>query len=404
MLAGKRILVGITGGIAAYKIPELVRRLRDHGAEIRVVMTPAATAFITPMTLQAVSGNTVATQLLDPAAESAMGHIELARWADFIVVAPASADFIARLTAGMANDLLSTLCLASAAPLALAPAMNQQMWRAAATQQNIAQLEQRGVAIWGPGIGEQACGDTGAGRMLEPVELVDHIEQQWGMPQRLAGQHVMITAGPTREPLDPVRYLSNYSSGKMGYALAAMAASMGAEVTLISGPVTLPCPAGVTRHSVVTAREMHQAVMDVITHIDIFIGCAAVADYRPAAISLEKIKKQQTDLDVSLVRNPDIIADVASLPSPQRPITVGFAAETEQLQHYAQDKLQRKKLDMIAANNVAQPGLGFNSDDNALHLFWRDGDRCLTKASKPRLARQMLEQIATLYLENYEQA
>lgn len=407
MLVGKRILLGISGGIAAYKIPELVRRLRDHGAEVRVVMTQGATAFITPMTLQAVSGFPVATSLLDPAAEAAMGHIELAKWADLIIVAPATADIMAKLNAGLADELLSTLCLASAAPTVLVPAMNQQMWRAAATQRNAAQLNELGYTLWGPAQGSQACGDIGPGRMLEVHDIVDRVEQlvaQSTSSRKWQGKQVMITAGPTREAVDPVRFLSNHSSGKMGYALATAAAAMGADVTLVSGPVALPCPAGVQRVQVTTALDMHAAVMAEVAKQDVFIGCAAVADYRPASPENEKIKKQQGDMTLKLVRNPDIIADVAALPSSQRPITVGFAAETQQITQYAQDKLRRKNLDLIAANDVSNSTLGFGSDQNALHLFWPQGDLALPVGSKHQLAQQMLEHLAALYWDDNEKA
>lgn len=396
-LANKRILIGISGGIAAYKIAELIRRLKERHALVRVVMTESAKAFITPLTLQAVSGEPVSDALLDPAAEAGMGHIELAKWADLILVAPASANTLAKLTAGLADDLLTTLCLATPAPLAVAPAMNQQMYAHAATQHNLATLLQRNTLVWGPALGAQACGDVGPGRMLEPMELLALIEQHVTAPsQLLAGVKLMLTAGPTREALDPVRFISNHSSGKMGYAIAAAAQQMGAEVTLISGPVTLPTPKGVTRVDVESATQMHGAVMQDIQHQQIFIACAAVADYSPKQIAEHKIKKTAQDaLVIELTKNPDIVADVAALMN--KPFTVGFAAETQDVAHYAQDKLKRKKLDMIAANNVAAQGQGFNSDQNALSVFWPNGQAELALAEKATLATHLLTLIAEQY-------
>ncbi|MBI2382400.1 MAG: bifunctional phosphopantothenoylcysteine decarboxylase/phosphopantothenate--cysteine ligase CoaBC [Gammaproteobacteria bacterium] len=388
MLQGKRILLGVTGGIAAYKSADLVRRLVEAGAEVRVVMTEGAKAFVTPLTFQAVSGKPVHEALLDPAAEAGMGHIELARWAELVLIAPASADFLARMAHGLANDLLSTLCLATSAPLAVAPAMNQQMWAATATQANLDLLRARGVAVFGPGIGSQACGDVGAGRMLEPLELRELAAAQFAEPV-LKGLSVLITAGPTREALDPVRYLSNHSSGKMGYALAAAAAALGAEVTLVSGPVHLATPAGVSRVDVVSAAEMHAAVMARAPQADVFIACAAVADYRPVAAAEQKIKKQADALRVDLVKNPDILAEVSAL-SAGRPFCVGFAAETEKLAEHAQDKRKRKGLDLVCANDVSVPSLGFGSDDNALRLFWEGGDQSLGPMPKTVLAHQLL--------------
>ncbi|MGB7996193.1 MAG: bifunctional phosphopantothenoylcysteine decarboxylase/phosphopantothenate--cysteine ligase CoaBC [Photobacterium halotolerans] len=396
-LAGKKILLGISGGIAAYKCAELTRRLIERGAEVRVVMTPAAKEFITPLTMQAVSGHPVADSLLDPAAEASMGHIELAKWADLVLLAPASADLIARLRAGMGNDLLTTLCLATNAPIAVAPAMNQQMYRQPATQDNLSVLASWGHKIWGPASGEQACGDVGPGRMLEPMALVSEIENAC-QPQDLAGVRIAITAGPTREALDPVRYLSNHSSGKMGFAIAQAAAQRGASVTLISGPVNLATPAGVNRIDVESAVDMHQAATEQAKAHDIFIGCAAVADFRPAEIASQKMKKQQgqDDLALKLVKNPDIIASVAAL-TEQRPFTVGFAAETQDVARYAQDKLQRKNLDLICANDVAQQGQGFNSDTNALHLYWKNGDKALPLTDKTSLGRQLITEIIDRY-------
>ncbi|WP_245868646.1 bifunctional phosphopantothenoylcysteine decarboxylase/phosphopantothenate--cysteine ligase CoaBC, partial [Vibrio fujianensis] len=325
-LAGKKILLGISGGIAAYKCAELTRRFIERGAEVRVVMTHAAKEFITPLTMQAVSGHPVADSLLDPAAESSMGHIELAKWADIVLLAPATADLIARLAAGMGNDLLTTLVLATQAPLVISPAMNQQMYNNVATQENIATLARRGAYIWGPAAGEQACGDVGPGRMLEPMELVTRCEAFFA-PKPLAGKRVLLTAGPTREPLDPVRYLSNHSSGKMGFAIAEAAATLGAKVTLISGPVSLPTPTEVSRIDVQSALDMHQTVMEHATSCDIFIGCAAVADYRAEQVAEQKMKKsaQNDTLNITLVKNPDIVASVAGV-AEHRPFTVGFAA------------------------------------------------------------------------------
>lgn len=393
-LKGRHILLGITGGIAAYKGAELVRGLRRAGAEVRVVMTRAAAEFITPMTLQALSGNPVRQWLFDPEHEAAMGHIELARWAELVLVAPASADFIARLATGMADDLLATLCLATTAPIVLAPAMNREMWLAAATQCNITTLQSRGVALLGPAEGDQACGETGPGRMLEPVELVDACVRHFA-DGLLAGVRVTITAGPTREALDPVRFLSNHSSGKMGFAIAEAAAELGAKVRLVAGPVVLATPTGVERIDVENASQMLDAVL--VDPGELFIGCAAVADYRPVAAAPEKVKKQAEHLSMELVRNPDILATVAALP--KAPFTVGFAAETEQLESHAREKLKAKGLDMIAANWVGEraKGGGFNSEDNALQLIWDDGGLTLASAPKTILARQLMAVIAQRY-------
>lgn len=397
-LADKRILLGISGGIAAYKSADLVRRLTERGADVRVILTNAAQEFITPLTLQAVSGNPVSHSLLDPAAEAAMGHIELAKWADLILIAPASADVIARLAHGLANDLLTTCVLASSAPIAVAPAMNQQMYKNIATQKNLATLKEHNFHIFGPGVGAQACGDTGAGRMLEPLELVALTEQLFSPVKNLQDLRITITAGPTREAIDPVRYISNYSSGKMGFALAQAAAAMGAEVTLISGPVQLATPAGVTRIDVQSAEQMHQAALSAAVQSDIFIGCAAVADYRVAEIAADKLKKgAEAEMQLTLVKNPDIIAAVAALPQ-QRPFTVGFAAETRNVLEYARQKLLNKRLDMICANDVSASDRGFNSDDNALSVIWRGGELDLPKAPKQQLARQLI----TLISEHYK--
>lgn len=366
ILQDKKIVLGISGGIAAYKTPELVRRLKDQGADIRVVMTEGAKAFITPLTLQAVSGNHVADSLLDTQAELAMGHIELAKWADLIIIAPATADIIARISAGMANDLLTTICLATSAPIAIAPAMNQQMWHAAATQANVTTLTERNLQIWGPGSGEQACGDLGLGRMLDVDELVA-LTCDFFSDKYLQGQHWIITAGPTREAIDPVRYISNHSSGKMGYAIAHAALRAGAKVTLISGPVNLSAPVGCQLISVTSAEEMHQAALNIAPQGTTFVACAAVADYRVANIANQKIKKNNDAMHLELVKNHDIVADVARLPN--RPFMVGFAAETQNVEEYARGKLISKNLNLIAANNVAKSGQGFNSDDNALTLY-----------------------------------
>ncbi|MBD2857426.1 bifunctional phosphopantothenoylcysteine decarboxylase/phosphopantothenate--cysteine ligase CoaBC [Spongiibacter sp. KMU-158] len=392
-LSNRQILLGITGGIAAYKSAELVRRLKDHGADVRVVMTAAAQEFITPLTLQALSGNPVHTTLLDPEAEAGMGHIELARWADLILVAPASADFMARLANGRGDDLLTTLCLATPAPIALAPAMNQGMWRDPATQANAAILQQRQIHLFGPAAGEQACGDIGPGRMLEAEQLAEHAAALF-QTRCLDGIKLTITAGPTREAIDPVRYISNHSSGKMGYALAEAAADAGAQVTLISGPCNLSAPERVNCVNVVSAEDMLTASLN---HLgEIFIACAAVADYRPVAAADQKIKKSQASMSIELVRNPDIVSTVAS--HAQRPFTVGFAAETQDVLHYAKDKLQRKNLDMIIANDVSNSEIGFNADQNAVTAIWPKGETSLPQASKTQLARQLIALIAEQYI------
>ncbi|MDM7322779.1 MAG: bifunctional phosphopantothenoylcysteine decarboxylase/phosphopantothenate--cysteine ligase CoaBC, partial [Gammaproteobacteria bacterium] len=363
-LSDKHILLGLSGSIAAYKACDLVRRLRDAGAEVRVVMTEGATHFITPLTLQALSGHPVRTSLWDETAEAAMGHIELARWADAILIAPASANVIARLAAGQADDLLTTLCLATEAPLILAPAMNRVMWANPATQANVRTLTARGAILLGPAAGTQACGETGEGRMLEPLELVALLSRHLAPAQNRpwVGRRVVITAGPTREALDPVRFLSNRSSGRMGFALAEAAREAGAEVVLISGPTTLPTPKDVTRIDVETALQMRNAVIERMP-CDIFIGTAAVADYRPVKVAAEKIKKGADRLTLHLVKNPDIISEVAA--RLDRPFVVGFAAETEHVLEHARDKLVRKRLDLIAANRVGE-GLAFDQPDNAL--------------------------------------
>jgi len=390
----KRILVGVTGGIAAYKSAELVRRLRDAGAEVRVVMTPAACAFITPLALQALSGNPVHRDLLDETAEAAMGHIELARWAELVLVAPATADFLARLAHGLANDLLAALCLATGAPILLAPAMNQAMWRNRATQDNCRVLAERGIALLGPDSGLQACGDTGPGRMLEAADLVAAATARLATGE-LEGLRVMVTAGPTREALDPVRYISNHSSGKMGYAIAAAAAEAGACVTLVSGPVQLATPPQVERIDVCSALEMHAAVMQRVAACDVFIACAAVADYRPENRAEQKIKKTGERIELRLVRNPDIVADVAG--ATVRPFTVGFAAETTDVVAHARGKLAAKGLDLIVANDVARSDIGFNSEFNEVCIISADDTLELPRGSKGEIARALVAAIADRY-------
>lgn len=384
----QRILLAITGGIAAYKTPDLVRKLKAQGADVRVVMTESATHFVSPLSLQAVSGYPVHTLLIDEQAEAGMGHIALAKWADTLLVAPATANILAKFAHGLADDLLSTLYLATTAQLIIAPAMNQQMWRAPATQRNIQQLLQDGVHIIGPASGEQACGDVGPGRMLEPEEIVEHLFAQHGKP--LANKHVVITAGPTREALDPVRYISNYSSGKMGFAIAQACAVLGAKVTLVCGPVSLSTPARCERINVLSAQEMHDAVIKLAPECDIFIASAAVADYRAAEIAENKIKKQSEEdkLTLTLVKNPDILISVALLPSP--PFTVGFAAESQHVETYAKNKLKAKGIDMIAANDITADGLGFNSEHNALHVLWANGEAQLPAQPKSSLAEALM--------------
>ena len=392
LLTNKRILLGVTGGIAAYKSADLIRRLQDSGADVQVVMTPAAQEFITPLTLQALSGNPVHTSLLDPEAEAGMGHIELSRWADLILVAPASADFISRLAAGAGDDLLTTLCLATSAPICIAPAMNQGMWNNPATGANLETLKSRGIRCFGPGAGSQACGDVGLGRMLEPLELVELTCQQFEQGA-LEGKKVLITAGPTREAIDPVRYISNHSSGKMGFALAEAARDAGAAVTLICGPCHLETPDRVTRINIESAQEMYDTTMEIAQQQDLFIASAAVADYRPATLATEKIKKTHQDsMTIELVKNPDIVASVAAL-NENRPFTVGFAAETQSVIEYARSKLQKKQLDMVIANDVSKEGIGFNSDNNEVIIIAADGNNPLPAASKKQLARMIIEQI-----------
>lgn len=395
-------LLGITGGIAAYKTPELVRLLKKQGDEVRVVLSNGAKAFVTPMTLQAVSGHPVYTELLDCDFEAAMGHIELARWADAILIAPLSANRLAALSIGMADDLLATLCLATKAPIWVAPAMNQAMWHHPATQENIARLQSRGVQVLGPDWGEQACGDIGLGRMLEPQDIISALQQNrslYPLNASFKDVSILITAGPTREAIDPVRYLSNRSSGKMGYALAAAAARLGAKVTLISGPVALPTPLGVARIDVLSAQDMYQAVMQHYAKANIFISTAAVSDFRPQNQALQKIKKSsQTDLNLALAMNPDILKTVAS--QPDKPFCVGFAAETENGQEYAKQKLQNKQIDLIALNEVNQEGIGFDTAFNALTVFSQENRHIISKATKEEVAFQLLELIGKYYAKN----
>jgi len=391
-IANKHVLLGVTGGVAAYKSAELVRRLREHGAEVRVVMTQGAEHFITPLTMQAVSANPVHTSLLDPAAEAGMGHIELARWADAVLVAPATANFLSRLAHGAADDLLTTLCLATKVRISVAPAMNQQMWRGHATQENMEILNRRGVHILGPAEGDQACGDTGPGRMLEPGELVEALSGTF-QPGLLENSRVIVTAGPTWEALDPVRGLTNHSSGKMGYAVAEAAAEQGAHVTLVTGPTALPPPANVETVPVVSAQDMYDAVMEAVVDGDIFIAVAAVADYRPATTAEQKIKKHNEALTLELVRNPDILAAVAELGSIY---TAGFAAETTNVEAHAREKLTGKNVDLIAANLVGG-GEGFGTDDNSLLLIDRLETTTLPRMRKTLLARKLIEEIAERY-------
>jgi len=398
-LHGKHILLGISGGIAAYKSAELTRRLKQAGAEVRVVMTKSATEFVTPLTFQALSGNPVHTALLDEEAEAGMGHIELARWADAILIAPASANTIANLAHGKAGDLLTTLCLATQAPIAIAPAMNNVMWSDLATQANCKSLSNKDYKLFGPDSGELACGETGEGRMMEVTGLLDNLACLFNTGS-LQAVNVVITAGPTYEPIDPVRFIGNRSSGKMGYALAQAAIEAGASVTLISGPCNLETPDRVNRINIESANEMHEAVKTTMPKCDIFIGAAAVADYRPATVFDNKIKKNESITNIELVRNEDILSWVANQNS--RPFVVGFAAETENLEENARGKLDKKKLDMIAANLVGKnttnkQSIGFNSDYNALEVFWEHGHITLEQARKTILAEKLIQQIANQY-------
>jgi phosphopantothenoylcysteine decarboxylase/phosphopantothenate--cysteine ligase len=393
-LGNKKILLGVTGGIAAYKAAELLRQLIKAGAEVRVVMTPSAQEFVQPLTYQALSGHRVYIDLFDAEAESAMDHIELARWCDLLLVAPASANFLGKLNAGYADNLLLTLCLASKQAVAVAPAMNQQMFANAATRDNIDQLNARKVLVWGPADGEQACGDVGPGRMLEPEQLVNNVVLHF-MPGQLDGVELLLTAGPTREAIDPVRYISNRSSGKMGYALAEAALKEGASVTLVSGPVALPAPPGATLVAVESAQQMYDAVMQRASQSDIFIACAAVTDYRVDQAADHKIKKTADEMSLQLVRNADILAAVSALE--KRPFCVGFAAETRQLEEYALGKLKQKNLDMIAANQVGDSDSGFETDFNQLEVFWPQGRQSIERANKTEIAKQLIDLIVERY-------
>jgi len=390
------IVLGITGGIAAYKTPDLVRRLRERGADVQIVMTASAEEFVTGTALQAVSGRPIRSNLWDKEAEAAMSHIELARWADIVLIAPATAEIMSRIVSGGAPDLLTTICLATEAPVAVAPAMNRIMWSNPATQANRDILEARGIHILGPAVGSQACGETGAGRMLEPDTIAAAVfDIATGKGEGLLdGKKVVITAGPTREPIDPVRYISNRSSGKMGYAMARAAAAQGADVVLISGPVNLPDPPGVEVRNVTTAQEMNDAAHDCAGAADLFIAAAAVADYRPASVKEQKIKKNDVSMTLDLVRCPDILASIADLDA--GPFTVGFAAETEKVDEYARSKLEKKNLDMIIANRVGND-CGFDRDDNTVSVFWGDGEKRFPKAQKSALARDLIELIAQRY-------
>ena len=394
ILAGKKIVLGVSGSIAAYKAAEIIRLCRKVGAEVKVVMTRGACEFITPLTLQTLSGSPVAMDLLDADEESAMGHITLARWADWVLIAPASANTMARIVQGRTEDLLSALCLATEAPIALAPAMNNKMWTHKATQQNLAVLLGRGNYILGPASGEQACGEVGEGRLLEPEQIIAMLSQLM-VPKRLVGNRVVVTAGPTHEPIDPVRYIGNRSSGKMGFELACAAVEAGAEVILITGPVHLTTPSAVCRIDVETAQQMYDAVMD-ISDADIVIGCAAVADYRPAEYQDKKIKKADSECSsLALIKNHDILAAVSQ--RKEQPFVVGFAAETDNLAEYAKDKMKAKNLDMVAANLIGKD-IVFGSDMNALQVFWSEGEQTMATAFKSHLARELM----TLIIERYD--
>ena len=402
-LQNKNILLGVCGGIAAYKSAELVRRLKDAGADVRVVMTAAATEFVTPLTFQALSGHPVHTDLLDTEAEAAMGHIELARWADLFLIAPATANSLARFASGRADDLLSAIYLASQSMIALAPAMNHAMWSSQATQSNIQKLKDRGIHLFGPASGSQACGETGAGRLLEVSDLVQASSQLFHKRQ-LEGTRVMITAGPTFEPIDPVRYIGNRSSGKMGFAIAQAAVEQGAIVTLVAGPVHIQAPQHTTRIDIETAEQMQQAVLSNIKQQDIFIATAAVADYRPASMQDHKIKKDATEFSLSLTRNPDILSTVAALDN--APFTLGFAAETQHIEDYATQKLERKKLSMIAANIVIDDDNResvFNSDYNSLQVYWKNTDNSIGKKKLQRCRKTELSRhLISLLAEHYQ--
>jgi phosphopantothenoylcysteine decarboxylase/phosphopantothenate--cysteine ligase len=392
-LNGRRVLLGVTGSIAAYKSPDIVRRLRDQGAEVRVVLTASAEKLVSPTVFQAVSGEPVRGDIWDQQAEAAMGHIELAKWADQVLIAPATANLIAQLAAGSAENLLTTICLATEAPIALAPSMNQAMWNDAATQANCDLLRKRNILFIGPDVGSQACGDSGPGRMSEPVDIVSKLSRG-GQKGPLEGLRVMVTAGPTREAIDPVRFVSNRSSGKMGFAVARAVADAGAKVTLIAGPVNLPTPPSVERIDVESTQQRFDAAMQRIEGIDIYVGAAAISDYRPATAAAQKIKKSADTFVLEMVKSPDLLATIAALD--EGPFTVGFAAETEKLEQHATDKLNRKNLDMIIANLVGE-NLCFDADDNEVVVLWQDGRQPLPKLSKPELARQLVDVIAGRY-------
>jgi phosphopantothenoylcysteine decarboxylase/phosphopantothenate--cysteine ligase len=392
-LHNKQIILGVTGGIAAYKSADLVRRLREAGATVRVVMTANAKEFITPLTMQAVSGNPVHDDLFDLHAEAAMGHIELGRWADLILIAPATADFMARLVSGVADDLLTTLCLVTTMPIVVAPAMNQAMWKNTQTVENVQALQRKKIHVCGPGEGDQACGDVGPGRMLEPLEIIERVKTIFATGS-LSGKRVVVTAGPTHEAIDPVRYIANASSGKMGYALAQAAQEAGAQVTLISGPTHLEKPTRINCIDVISAQDMQAAVLANVTGADLFMSVAAVADYRCKAPATQKIAKLAEELTLELIRNPDIVSSVAQLDN--KPFVVGFAAETQDLLAHAREKMQRKKLDMLIANVVGQPGVGFGSDDNSVTVLWQNQQKEFTRMEKRKLARELISLIAPL--------
>ena len=401
-LANKNILLGITGGIAAYKSAELTRELVQAGSNVRVIMTAAAKEFVTPLTFQALSGQQVVSdEFSSPESENGMDHIELARWADVILIAPASANSIAKLAHGEADNLVGTVCLASKSPLAIAPAMNQVMWANPATQDNCELLKKRGVLIFGPAAGAQACGDVGEGRMFEPHQLMLSLSNLFNTGE-LTGLNVLVTAGPTQEHIDPVRYISNKSSGKMGFAIAEAARDAGAKVTLISGPVNIPLPDDLSCSHITTAQEMHDSVMQEISNQQIFISCAAVSDYRPVSKQVEKIKKLHEDLSLPLVRNPDIVAQVTKLKD--KPFVVGFAAETHELKKYALQKLNAKRLDLIAGNDVVDSHIGFDSDENALEIFWEGGHCSLERDKKSKIARRLISLIAERYANTYKRS
>ena len=399
---GPRIILGVTGGIATYKSPDLVRRLQERGAQVQVVMSRGARAFVSPITFQAVSGGRVRDDLWDEASEAAMGHIELARWADLVLVAPATAHCLGSLAAGLASDLLTTLCLATEAQIMLAPAMNQAMWSNPAVQENRELLERRGVRFLGPAEGDQACGEVGPGRMMEPVDIVRSVFEKPARfsSQSLKGLTVIVTAGPTREPIDPVRYITNRSSGKMGFALAAAAEEAGAKVILVSGPVSMATPQGVERIDVETAEEMYASVHERVSEANLFIACAAVSDYKPETEADEKLKRTQKTLNLELIRSPDTLASVAELKD--GPFTVGFAAETQNVAENARSKLTRKGLDMIAANQVGRD-CGFDQETNSLMVFWDNDEVDLERASKPVLAGRLIHLIAERYRAAYSE-